>query len=105
MSAHTATPWHRDGFCMSDLLECTCPKGHPDARHLTGDFVKLAQFEGPNWHANAGFALKAVNSHARLVDLLRRAREFVEIDATGDDDNGGTALLGDIDAVLAEVSA
>lgn len=106
MSAHTATPWI-DGPYGQIWVGVHVIDGRWDEVAANKGVIIASVASDPSlpFEANRAFIVRSVNSHARLVDLLRRAREFVEIDATGDDDNGGTSLLGDIDALLAEVSA
>jgi hypothetical protein len=56
---HTPGEWALDGHCLSSVIVCTVPRGHPDAKHLCGDYAVIAEFKGPNWAANARLASAA----------------------------------------------
>lgn len=49
----TPGPWHLDGHNLSSVIRCTVPRGHPDAKHVCGDYETIARCEGDNWKANA----------------------------------------------------
>jgi hypothetical protein len=101
MGNHTATPW-----ILGPYGQIWVGVHQVDGRWdevAAGSAVIVASASHNDnlpCEANRAFIVKAVNHHDDLVSLLSRARDFVEIDATGEDDNGGTALLAEIDAAL-----
>jgi hypothetical protein len=66
----TPGPWCLDGFNMSSVIKCVTPKGHPDAKHLPGDYVNIARCEGGNWKADARLIAAAPELLLALEDLL-----------------------------------
>lgn len=73
---HTPLPWHIDGSNLSAIISCTVPRGHPDAKHTCGDYETIADCRGDNWKENATLIVRAVNSHAVLVEALRGMLEL-----------------------------
>ena len=67
MTGLSSGPWVLDGHNLSAVIRCTVPRGHPDAKHLTGDYETIARYEGPNWAANARLGAAAPEMHAALV--------------------------------------
>ena len=65
MTQHTPTPWSYDG---RDIWATNSGNAVNVARLLT---PKLAE-------ANAAFIVKAVNSHAALVEALKAAQSYIE---------------------------
>lgn len=75
--AHTPGPWFLDGHNLSSVIHCTVPKGHPDARHVCGDYEQIASAHGDNWQANARLIAAGPDMLAELrkqVDWLRHIR-------------------------------
>jgi len=70
MSKHTPGPWTIDGFNMAAVIHCTKERGHPDAKHLTGDYEQIARCEGENWKANARLIAAAPELLEALSNLL-----------------------------------
>jgi hypothetical protein len=67
---HTPGEWALGGHCLSSVIVCTVPRGHPDAKHLCGDYAVIAEFKGPNWAANARLASAAPNLYAEMLRYL-----------------------------------
>lgn len=63
---HTPGPWVLDGHNLSSVIRCTVPKGHPDARHVCGDYEQIASAHGENWQANASLIAAAPDLLAAL---------------------------------------
>lgn len=74
----TKGPWVLDGHNLSAVIRCTVPRGHPDAKHLTGDYETIARCDGDNWKANAAFIVRAANSHEELVAFVSMIARFQE---------------------------
>jgi hypothetical protein len=70
---HTPGPWHRDGQNLSSIIRCVTPKGHPDAKHVCGDYEVIARCEGDNWEANARLIAAAPD----MLEALQRAHSFM----------------------------
>lgn len=67
MEGVTPGPWCLDGHNLSAVLHCVTPKGHPDAKHLTGDYVTVARCEN-TWRADASWIVRC--SPAGISALL-----------------------------------
>lgn len=65
-TAHTPGPWVLDGHNLSSVIHCTVPKGHPDAKHVCGDYEQIASAHGDNWQANARLIASAPDMFAAL---------------------------------------
>lgn len=68
---HTPGPWLLNGHNLSSIIRCTVPKGHPDAKHICGDYEQIASAHGDNWQANARLIAAAPD----LLEALKLARE------------------------------
>lgn len=95
---HTAGTMVRDGHNMSSVIICTVPRGHPDAKHLCGDYETIARCEGDNWSANAARIALTWNCHDELVAALKAMDDFwTEAHPAGPDGDpttmGGLATL------------
>lgn len=66
-AAATPGPWVRDGYNMSTILHCVRERGHPEARHVCGDYITVVDCCGVNWDANADFIVALVNSAEPLL--------------------------------------
>lgn len=64
---HTPGKLVRDGHNMSSVIICTVPRGHPDAKHVCGDYETIARCEGDNWSPNAARIALTWNCHDELV--------------------------------------
>jgi len=78
MSKHTPGPWTIDGFNMAAVIHCTKERGHPDAKHSTGDYEQIARCEGENWKANARLIAAAPELLSELVKLRRAYVNLLE---------------------------
>lgn len=67
---HTPAPWHRDGHNLSSIIHCTKERGHPDAKHITGDYETIARCDGENWDANSRLIAAAPDLLAALQFVL-----------------------------------
>lgn len=71
-SKHTPGPWVIDGHNMSSIIRCTAPKGHPDAKHVCGDYETIADCKGDNWKANARLIAAAPD----MLEALRQCSDW-----------------------------
>lgn len=69
VASHTPGPWHLDGHNLSAVIVCDLPRGHPEARHVCGDYSTIARCEGTDWKSNARLI-------AASPDLLTTAKPF-----------------------------
>ena len=73
--AEAATPgeWTQDGHHMSRVIKCTAERGSPEARHLCGDYITVAD-AGENWMVDAPF-IAAANPAVvlALIDRVEKA--------------------------------
>jgi hypothetical protein len=67
MEGVTPGPWCLDGHNLSAVLHCITPKGHPDAKHLTGDYVTVAESRN-TWRTDAAWIARC--SPAGIAPLL-----------------------------------
>ena len=72
----TSGPWHVDGHCMSSVLRCVVPRGHPEAKHLCGDYERIAEATSANWKADAAhIAYYSPVVIARLLDHIEQLQD------------------------------
>jgi len=98
MTAHTPGPWAIDGFCMSTVIRCIVPKGHPDAKHTCGDWEVIARCEGDNWRANALLIAAATD----VLDALIMVRDADDDDKSEGRQSIPASARAKIDAAIAK---
>lgn len=76
----TPGPWALDGHNLSAVIRCTVPRGHPDAKHVCGDYETIARCDGDNWKANARLIAAAPD----LIDALIWIAQMAEVRAADD---------------------
>lgn len=81
LTKHTPGPWALDGHNLSAVIRCTVPRGHPDAKHVCGDYETIARCEGDNWKANA----RLIAATPDMREALEWIASFAEFRA-GDDE-------------------
>ena len=92
LSGVTPGPWVLDGHNLSAVLHCVTPKGHPDAKHLTGDYITVARCEN-TWRADAPFIAACSPDNIRaLLDHIA-AQEAAISTLAGERDSAERALL------------
>jgi len=79
-SKHSAGPWHQDGHNLSSVIRCTIPRGHPDAKHICGDYETIARCEGDNWAANARLTAASPD----MLEALEWIAEMAAVRAADD---------------------
>lgn len=75
LSEATPGPWVRDGHNMSTILRCVRERGHPEAQHVCGDFVVVADCRS-NWDADAACIVALVNSAPALLSEAASAADL-----------------------------
>lgn len=75
LSEATPGPWVRDGHNMSTILRCVRERGHPEAQHVCGDFVVVADCRS-NWDADAAYIVALVNSAPALLSEAASAADL-----------------------------
>lgn len=73
VNQHTPGPWVIDGFNMAAVIRCTKERGHPEAKHTTGDYEHIARCEGENWKANA----RLIAAAPELLAAALKAEELL----------------------------
>jgi hypothetical protein len=101
LQAHTPGPWYRDAYNLAAIIRCTVPKGHPNAKHITGDYETVARCEGENWDANSGFIVRACNSHYDLLALILTMKKCI-MDEPGESNPSVLSWLAKCDAAIAK---
>ena len=70
--AATPGPWTQDGHHMSLIIKCIAERGSPNARHLCGDYINVAD-AGENWIVDAPFIAAA--NPAVVLALIDRSEK------------------------------
>ena len=76
--AATPGPWVRDGHHMSRILKCVRERGDPEAKHICGDFIDVAD-AGENWMVDAPFIVE-VNPAAILSLISDHRAALAEVE-------------------------
>lgn len=63
-------PWVRDGYNLVSIIRCVVPRGHPDAKHTSGDYEEIARCTSENWSADSKLIAAAPDLLASVFDLL-----------------------------------
>ena len=79
---HTPTPWHIGERDPYDNTLTVCAKGRHEFVEVPVAAIRPRPFYANNQEANAAFIVRAVNSHAALVEALTAA--VVQMEYTGD---------------------
>lgn len=63
-------PWVRDGFNLSSIIRCVVSRGHPDAKHTSGDYEEVARCTSETWDADSMLIAAAPELFNALRALL-----------------------------------
>lgn len=72
-----------DGHNLSAVIRCVVPRGHPEAKHLCGDYETIAIAAGEQWEANARLIAAAPDMLAALQKIVDMNVQYA-IDRYGD---------------------